>query len=76
VLQLGTSIGCLELPVHNLLTVVSVSGQILDPQIISLPYPEKTRAMYSSEDLERFYVEYQSEWVPRGMTVTVPATPS
>ena len=26
----------------------------------------KTRAMYSSEDLERFYVEYQSEWVPRG----------
>jgi len=22
--------------------------------------------MYSSEDLERFYVEYQSEWVPRG----------
>lgn len=24
--------------------------------------------MYSSEDLERFYVEYQSEWVPRGMT--------
>ena len=25
--------------------------------------------MYSSEDLERFYVEYQSEWVPRGMTM-------
>ena len=25
--------------------------------------------MYSSEDLERFYVEYQSEWVPRGMTL-------
>ena len=29
----------------------------------------KTRPMYSSEDLERFYVEYQSEWVPRGMTM-------
>jgi len=27
--------------------------------------------MYSSEDLERFYVEYQSEWVPRGMTMRV-----
>lgn len=25
--------------------------------------------MYSSEDLDRFYVEYQSEWVPRGMTM-------
>jgi len=25
--------------------------------------------MYGSEDLERFYVEYQSEWVPRGMTM-------
>lgn len=25
--------------------------------------------MYSSEDLERFYVEYQSEWVPRGLTM-------
>lgn len=25
--------------------------------------------MYSSEDLERFYVGYQSEWVPRGMTM-------
>ena len=25
--------------------------------------------MYSSEDLERFYVEYQGEWVPRGMTL-------
>ena len=25
--------------------------------------------MYSSEDLERFYVEYESEWVPRGMTL-------
>ncbi len=23
--------------------------------------------MYSSEDLERFYVEYQSEWVPHGL---------
>lgn len=23
--------------------------------------------MYSSEDLERFYLDYQSEWVPRGM---------
>lgn len=25
--------------------------------------------MYSSEDLERFYLEYQSEWEPRGMTM-------
>ena len=25
--------------------------------------------MYSSEDLERFYVEYQSERLPRGMTM-------
>ena len=25
--------------------------------------------MNSSEDLERFYVEYESEWVPRGMTL-------
>lgn len=25
--------------------------------------------MYSSEDLERFYLEYQSECVPRGMTL-------
>ena len=29
----------------------------------------KTRPMYSSEDLERFYVEYHSEWVPRGLTM-------
>lgn len=27
-----------------------VSGQILDPEKSPLPYPEKTRAMYSSED--------------------------
>ncbi len=25
--------------------------------------------MYSNEDLERFYVDYQGEWVPRGMTL-------
>ena len=25
--------------------------------------------MCSSEDLERFYLDYQSEWVPRGMTL-------
>ena len=25
--------------------------------------------MYSSEDLERFNLDYQSEWVPRGMTL-------
>ena len=25
--------------------------------------------MYSSEDLEQFHVEYQSEWVPSGMTM-------
>ncbi len=25
--------------------------------------------MYSSEDLERFYLDYQSEWVPRGITL-------
>ena len=33
------------------------------------PYLSQTRPMYSSEDLERFYVEYQSEWEPRGMTM-------
>lgn len=27
--------------------------------------------MCSSEDLERFYLDYQSEWVPRGMTLRV-----
>lgn len=27
------------------------------------------KEMYSSEDLERFYAEYQSEWVPRRMTI-------
>ena len=25
--------------------------------------------MYSSQDLERLYLDYQSEWVPRGMTL-------
>mgnify|MGYP003277774625 CR=1 FL=1 len=25
--------------------------------------------MYSSEDLERFYLDYQSEWVTRWMTL-------
>lgn len=25
--------------------------------------------MYSSQDLERLYLDYQSEWVPRGMTI-------
>ncbi len=25
--------------------------------------------MYSGEDLERFYLDYQSEWGPRGMTL-------
>ena len=25
--------------------------------------------MYRSEDLERFYLDYQSEWVPLGMTL-------
>lgn len=46
-----------------------VSGQFLDPKEIPLPYPEKTRAMNSSEGSERFYVEYQNEWVPHGMTM-------
>ena len=27
--------------------------------------------MYSSEDLERFYLDYQIEWVPRGITLQV-----
>lgn len=27
--------------------------------------------MYSSEDLERFYFEYQTEWMPRGMSIQV-----
>lgn len=25
--------------------------------------------MYSSEELERFYFEYQTEWMPRGMSI-------
>lgn len=25
--------------------------------------------MYSSEDLERFYFDYQIEWMPRGMSI-------
>ena len=25
--------------------------------------------MYSSEDLEKFYFDYQSEWMPRGMSI-------
>ena len=25
--------------------------------------------MYSSEDLERFYFDYQTEWMPRGMSI-------
>ena len=34
--------------------------------ILTAKNPE---VMNSSEDLERFYVEYESEWVPRGMTL-------
>lgn len=45
-------------------------GQILDPEKIPLPKPEKTSAMYNSEDLDCFYVEYQIELVPRGMTMS------
>lgn len=30
---------------------------------------KKPEDMYSSEDLDRFYLDYQSEWVPRGMTL-------
>ena len=30
---------------------------------------QKTEDMYSSEDLERFYLDDQSEQVPRGMTL-------
>ena len=30
---------------------------------------EPKKDMYSSQDLERLYVDYQSEWVPRGMTL-------
>ena len=29
----------------------------------------KRTKMYSSEDLEKFYFEYQSEWMPRGMSI-------
>ncbi|MBQ8421362.1 MAG: hypothetical protein IJX11_03785 [Bacteroidales bacterium] len=25
--------------------------------------------MYSSEDLERFYFDYQTGWMPRGMSI-------
>ena len=25
--------------------------------------------MYSSEDLEEFYFDYQTEWIPRGMSI-------
>ena len=25
--------------------------------------------MYSSEDLEKFYFDYQTEWMPRGMSI-------
>ena len=25
--------------------------------------------MYSSQDLERFYFDYQTEWMPRGMSI-------
>ena len=30
---------------------------------------KKAKVMYSSEDLERLYLDYQSEWVPRGITL-------
>ena len=29
----------------------------------------KMPKMYSSEDLERFYFDYQTEWMPRGMSI-------
>lgn len=32
---------------------------------------KKPEDMYSSEDLDRFYLDYQSEWVPRGITLQV-----
>lgn len=33
--------------------------------------PKKQREMYSNEELERFYFEYQTEWMPRGMSIPV-----
>ena len=29
----------------------------------------KRTKMYSSEDLEKFYFDYQTEWMPRGMSI-------
>ena len=46
-----------------------VSGQFLDPEKKRHNLGEKAKVMYSSEELERFYLDYQSEWVPRGMTL-------
>ena len=30
---------------------------------------KKTAKMYSSEELEKFYFDYQTEWMPRGMSI-------
>ena len=32
-------------------------------------FAAKMPKMYSSEDLERFYFDYQTEWMPRGMSI-------
>ena len=36
---------------------------VVQPQTAGMP------PMYSSEDLERFYFDYQTEWMPRGMSI-------
>lgn len=42
---------------------MNVSGQFLDPGKSVMTREKKAKVMYSSEDLERFYLDYQSEWV-------------
>ena len=32
-------------------------------------FATKMPKMYSGEDLERFYFDYQTEWMPRGMSI-------
>ena len=32
-------------------------------------FVSKKTKMYSSEDLEKFYFDYQTEWMPRGMSI-------
>lgn len=41
----------------------------LKKELGPLRKPKTQRVMYSSEELERFYFEYQTEWMPRGMSI-------